>query len=673
MRLTLLVQKLAEYWESTQVELHGFYSVERVRELIAYNEQASIFRALAVLALVPWPCVVVTILVDLIPLRPPSEGLEANYLFIVRVFLAFWVATIVINLQFRHSVPPAPLSNTRIIVSGALTAVLTTGVVYALSMNIGFPLPFGIITVSPMWVLFMLIPLLSFMKKARSDPEVWPLVVNTLKVWICQESLVVIYPTYFYIFTTLPADAKTPFAFLLPVIKIFLRNVMSRTVVHLNDEIPEVVLMNVEVFNSLFMSYCMQNTPSMWTTLGLIAIDGAQMAASMHDVVVVIQRLQILKERVNTERGRQLLSNATTTQIKILHRKTILLYTQNILDRYKLAQVSVGSTDFPLSSVENLELKPKATSFKGVPKQIVYSPSRSSKGVSLRKVFSVNDEQCTEDITQLELEYAQHVQKVLYITEFMLLINYVEVIVPVIFSANLLVMYHLPNRVYYSQIDSMDDTKLWSTVGNVMLYCFLQLVSLVILFMMLWHKLHISALKQLAFVLEKQGEQVQTKLVFWVFYNVQATLQHFAIVLWLVTPVRPFSMGISSWIWKLTDIWENAQVELHGFYSAERVREFIKYNQHTSTLRAIFVLVIMPWPCVIITILVDLIPLRSPSEGLNANSFFVLQYIYNSDIVFQPLHYQACGFSLPVSSQLHRRQEYCTDYLVPLGFHSHLA
>ncbi|ETP00531.1 hypothetical protein F441_22080 [Phytophthora nicotianae CJ01A1] len=328
MRLTLLVQKLAEYWESTQVELHGFYSVERVRELIAYNEQASIFRALAVLALVPWPCVVVTILVDLIPLRPPSEGLEANYLFIVRVFLAFWVATIVINLQFRHSVPPAPLSNTRIIVSGALTAVLTTGVVYALSMNIGFPLPFGIITVSPI--------------------------------------------------------------------------------------------------------------------------------------------------------------------------------------------------------VENLELKPKATSFKGVPKQIVYSPSRSSKGVSLRKVFSVNDAQCTEDITQLELEYAQHVQKVLYITEFMLLINYVEVIVPVIFSANLLVMYHLPNRVYYSQIDSMDDTKLWSTVGNVMLYCFLQLVSLVILFMMLWHKLHISALKQLAFVLEKQGEQVQTKLVFWVFYNVQATLQHFA-------------------------------------------------------------------------------------------------------------------------------------------------
>lgn len=37
------------------------------------------------------------------------------------------------------------------------------------------------------------------------------------------------------------------------------------------------------------------------------------------------------------------------------------------------------------------------------------------------------------DVTQLELEYAVNVRKLLFITEFMLLINYVEVIVPIIF------------------------------------------------------------------------------------------------------------------------------------------------------------------------------------------------------------------------------------------------
>jgi hypothetical protein len=38
--------------------------------------------------------------------------------------------------------------------------------------------------------------------------------------------------------------------------------------------------------------------------MGLIAIDGAQMIASMHDVVNVIHRLKVLKERLNA-RGRR--------------------------------------------------------------------------------------------------------------------------------------------------------------------------------------------------------------------------------------------------------------------------------------------------------------------------------------------------------------------------------
>ncbi|KAE9161223.1 hypothetical protein PF005_g31330, partial [Phytophthora fragariae] len=45
--------------------------------------------------------------------------------------------------------------------------------------------------------------------------------------------MVLIYPTFFYVFTTLPTNAKTPFAMLLPIMKILMRNVMSRTVVHL--------------------------------------------------------------------------------------------------------------------------------------------------------------------------------------------------------------------------------------------------------------------------------------------------------------------------------------------------------------------------------------------------------------------------------------------------------
>ncbi|EGZ21817.1 hypothetical protein PHYSODRAFT_489854, partial [Phytophthora sojae] len=352
---------------------------------------------------------------------------------------------------------------------------------FALTIIIGFPLPFTFITVSPGWVTSMLIPLLPFLAKAWLDPEARLQIINTLKSWISQEILVVIYPAYFYIFTTLPANAKTPFAMLLPIMKIFMRNVTSRTVIHLGDEIPEVVLMNVEVFNSLFMSYCMQNSPSIWTTLGLIVIDGTQMIASMHDVDKVIKRMQIVKDQVTKERARRIADNPTIEQILELRRKTILGYAQDILERD--------------SSTQTAQVVPKA-----------------------------ND---ATNVTKLELDYALNVRKVLYITEFVILLNFVEVIVPIIFSANLVVMYHLPNRNYYSQIKGMDDDKLRKTLENVMLYCFLQILSLVVLFYVLWHRLRISGLRELAFVLERQGEQVQTKLVFWVFYNVQATMQHY--------------------------------------------------------------------------------------------------------------------------------------------------
>ncbi|GMF37144.1 unnamed protein product [Phytophthora fragariaefolia] len=447
MQIAQLVEKCINLWETTQVELHGFYSVERVRELIHYRENTSIIRALAVLMLMPWPSVIITILVDLIPLRPSSEGLQANYLFIVRTFLSFWVTTIAINLQFKHTVPTSPLTKVQIIVSSAFTAVLTTGVMYVLSLTIGFPLPFEIITVSPAWVAFMLVPLISFLHNARSDPVVWLQIVNTLKTWVCLESLVIIYPMYFYLFTTLPAKAKTPFVMLLPIIKIILRNVMSRTVVHLKDEIPEVVLMNVEVFNSLFMSYCMQNTPSVWAALGLIAIDADQMLASLHDVEVIIQYLRSLQELVDSERSQQGRNDSMCQRTKKLGKMNILMCTEEILDRSRSARApqietmaAKISTETTLQVIQ-LKVSPKPKNSRGLSEPIRASPRTHAqpklvKGPSLRKVFSscgfVSGSNKL-DIPQLEVEYALRARKVLYSTEFLLLINYVEVIVPVIF------------------------------------------------------------------------------------------------------------------------------------------------------------------------------------------------------------------------------------------------
>ncbi|KAE9178945.1 hypothetical protein PF005_g23874 [Phytophthora fragariae] len=259
------------------------------------------------------------------------------------------------------------------------------------------------------------------------------------------------------------------------------------------------------------------------------------MVASMHDVGKFIKRMQIVKDRVNAEHIRQILASSALGKMPELRRSIILGYAEEILDRHCSQQIAEINTASPKiegpSSTEVLPFNAVLQPSKEMLRKLGKSPSvllgpMASGSVSVHKVFPSSD--VDVNVTNLELQYALNVRKVLYITEFVILINYVEVIVPIIFSANLIVMYHLPNRVYYSQIDSMSDEKLRQTSGNVMLYCFLQLVSLVILFFVIWRRLQISGLRQLAFVLEKQAEQVQTKLVLWVFYNVQATLQHFA-------------------------------------------------------------------------------------------------------------------------------------------------
>eukprot|EP00644_Phytophthora_capsici_P005899 jgi/Phyca11/97766/e_gw1.2.430.1 len=124
-------------------------------------------------------------------------------------------------------------------------------------------------------------------------------------------------------------------------------------------------------------------------------------------------------------------------------------------------------------------------------------------------------------------QYVRELQKVLYITEFVVLVNYLEVVIPLIFSAYLFTMYHLPNRAYYEQIRGMDEAQLHVALFNVLLYAGLQFASLVGINFVLWHRLQISVFRQLAFILDRQRTRVQTCLVFWVSYSVQTSLQHF--------------------------------------------------------------------------------------------------------------------------------------------------
>lgn len=150
-----LHQRLIKMWESTQVELNGSYSSERVSDLAQYSRETSWFHVLAVIFLTPLPCLLVTVVIDALPLADPSEGVYANVVFWVREYYTFLVITFLATEQFRYSVPILPYPLKRAIVSTAVAAALSVGLMFGLTVLIGFPLPFSILFVTPPWLSFI--------------------------------------------------------------------------------------------------------------------------------------------------------------------------------------------------------------------------------------------------------------------------------------------------------------------------------------------------------------------------------------------------------------------------------------------------------------------------------------------------------------------------------------
>ncbi|RLN87735.1 hypothetical protein BBJ28_00019041 [Nothophytophthora sp. Chile5] len=517
---------LVTWWEATQVELHGRYSSRRVLALAKYSNDTSLLRAILIALVTPLPCLAATVLIDVVKLADPAEGLQANSVFLLREYASYWLMSFLGAQQFRTSVPSLPYPNRLVVANTFVVAAGSVGVLYVLALGIGFPVPFTIILGCSGWVTSLLVSLaIVWTKKLREKPEAWPLVLNVVKEWMCQVGLVVIYPSYFYVFTTLSATGKAGFALLLPVIKLFARNVFTRTVVHLSDEMAEIVIFNAEIFNALFVAYCMQNSPSIWTTLALMAADFLQLAVSLRDVNISHRSLERLATQLKQE-GRPQTDEATKSN-ENQNVPTLVGPDEAILQiamkkkHWWAAPIAKcqapTATVWPMLEAEDRNLDASSGSASSLLPLPLLSMKRLFGGGSVQPTPPRICRGYRSRKSQITLQYSQEMRRLLYMTEFLVLLNYVEVVIPLVFLAIYLVaIYQLPNRMYYSQLAGMDRERLLETLQNVMVYCSLQLLSLLVLAVVLRYKLHFSAFRQLAFVLEKQWAGVQIKLVFWI-------------------------------------------------------------------------------------------------------------------------------------------------------------
>ncbi|EGZ04574.1 hypothetical protein PHYSODRAFT_343126, partial [Phytophthora sojae] len=410
-----------ELWEATQVELHGQYSAQRVLALAEYEQGTHLARSVLVMLVTPLPCLVITILIDILPLSDPSEGIENNNAFMVRQYYNYLLVTFIAIQQIRIGVPSLPYNNGHVLRDTIVVATLTLGIYYAVTLSVGFPLPFTILVMMSPWsVLISLCLAIQRARVIRDTPGARAMLSSMFKLWMYEILMVFIYPPYFYVFTTLSDKAQA--------------------VAHLGDEIPELVIFNADVFSSLFVSYCMQSSPSFRTTMALMLADILQIGLSLRDILIA---------------------------------RTGLAELEHLVDKKQINMCR--SSDVNESTVV-------------------------SASTALTRVSAwMKKEQL-----QSEIALDAHFSPVFPDHDFFLASDDVS-------ALYLFATYHLPNREYYAVFDGMDETLLLQTLKNVILYCLLQLVSLMVLMLLLRRILGHSPARQISFVLEKQLDQESTR------------------------------------------------------------------------------------------------------------------------------------------------------------------
>lgn len=153
------------------------------------------------------------------------------------------------------------------------------------------------------------------------------------------------------------------------------------------------------------------------------------------------------------------------------------------------------------------------------------------------------------------LEYVLKVLQALHVAEFVLLIEFTEVVIPfthceyaydamsddVLCSALtmlcvlslsltgifLVASFNLSNRAYYSWFQGSSVEDVDQAMITVVLYALFEAATLVLVGWVLQRKLQISALHQVAFVLDTQWREIQSKLVLSLVFALSSTLEHF--------------------------------------------------------------------------------------------------------------------------------------------------
>ncbi|KAG7390143.1 hypothetical protein PHYPSEUDO_008597 [Phytophthora pseudosyringae] len=546
-----LWHRLEQKWNDIQVGRQGSYSVERLESFDRYCKTTSRTRVILVCVLTPIPALAAALGLECLPLQPPSTGWAANWMFWIRFSLMVFILTFAGIAAFNLFVPNFGLTVRRrvLVASGTCVGYVGTCLLVAATEVVGFPIPFiwqgGGLLVGVYTPLMFLI-VFGATRFAKDSPF-RPHIRRYLRLLFAYMSLGAVFPLYKLLYESVPDAYKVGALILLPLWKFAAKHYIMWASRELEDFIPVIVALTVDFFSAMFVSVCISSSGSTYLSMLFIAIDVGQTLLEFREVRVNAKTvLELLETRQESPSDNDIAPSQIQTP-SLLSRTVAITRNPGAYSVTSLKRTRLWAClPHPITVEQGEQIQALDTSgvygSKGLLSTRRQRSRRKSRAIhrSLHASAYVKSTSIVPEVYSNSLDSANTtggrskaenkprelvVQslELLFHCEYLVLVEYVECVIPLVFASNKLALRQLPNAVYYP-----GGATNWAlaALANIFIFASLEIGSLLLLNYFFQRKFAFSSLYQLAFALETSMDFVQSALFLEIVGLLQYELVH---------------------------------------------------------------------------------------------------------------------------------------------------
>ncbi|KAG2952367.1 hypothetical protein C6341_g2431 [Phytophthora cactorum] len=320
------------------------------------------------------------------------------------------------------------------------------------------------------------------------------------------------YPAYQLLFNSVTGSAYELSVFLLlPVLKLVLKNLVAICLADLADLIPENIIFTVHFFNAIYLATSMQSASSTFAVSAIMIIDLLGTGMTLYRIYRSSNRImKHLQQTIGPSIAKDNLLAAAYSLCHYHDKFTKEERTQVQVRSFFPHQLSTEGHDL-LRKLENGTgpTFPSSSNTQSMPTIKNVLPAGSGPLIGSRwstmiqpvgptKVTSVQvtrtKRSCNVNAIAIAIAAVPSVQHIaslrkilatLFTLECMILAEYIEFIIPLLYGNYVLMMVHLPSARYHTELTNVTMENVVSTVYMVFLYGLLEVGSFILLVLLL--------------------------------------------------------------------------------------------------------------------------------------------------------------------------------------------